>query len=274
MDRLETAQLTYFVAVAEELHFGRAADKLGIAQPPLSRAISRLERRMGVRLLERTSRRVALTPAGKVFLAESRKALKAVDTAVWRAQQAARPHRLVVAVRSGTGSGLLPGVLAAYGSRKNAAAIEVVFTKDQASALRDGTADVALVCGSDDLSGLETTELMAEGPVALLPAGHRLAGRAAVMAGDLRQEETFREECPAVGLDEIVDMVALGKLIVIVGESAADRVGNAVVPVPVADLPGTLLMLAWGNGLPTAALKSFVDTATSVAAEASQALTG
>lgn len=271
MDRLETAQLAYFVAVAEELHFGRAADKLGIAQPPLSRAISRLERRMGVRLLERTSRRVSLTPAGEVFLAESRKALKAVDTAVWRAQQAARPHRLVVAVRSGAGSGLLPGMLAAYGGRKDAADIEVVFSRDQASALRDGTADVALLCGSDDLSGLETVELMAEGPIALLPAGHRLARRAAVMVDDLRREDAFRAECPALGLDEIVDLVALGKLIVIVGESAVDRVGNAVVPVPVADLPGTMLMLAWGKRLPTPALKSFVDIAMS---EAVQALTG
>jgi DNA-binding transcriptional LysR family regulator len=271
MDRLETAQLTYFIAVAEELHFGRAADKLGIAQPPLSRAISRLERRMGVRLLERTSRRVSLTPAGKVFLAESRKALKAVDTAVWRAQQAARPHRLVVAVRSGTGSGLLPGMLAAYGCREDAADIEVVFTTDQASALRDGTADVALLCGNDDLRGLQTVELMVEGPVALLPSGHHLSGHSAVAIRDLLYEEAFQEECPAVGLDEIVDMVALGKLIVIVGESAVDRVGNAVVPVPVAGLPGTMLMLAWGNRLPTPALKSFVDTAMS---EVSQALTG
>jgi DNA-binding transcriptional LysR family regulator len=59
MDRLETRELAYFVAVAEELHFSRAAERLGIAQPPLSRTVSRLERRMGVRLLERTSRHVA-----------------------------------------------------------------------------------------------------------------------------------------------------------------------------------------------------------------------
>ena len=73
---IEFRDLRYFAVVAEELHFGRAAKRLGLAQPPLSRAIARLERRLDVRLLERTSRRVILTPAGHVFLVESRKATR------------------------------------------------------------------------------------------------------------------------------------------------------------------------------------------------------
>src|SRR6266545_2350643 len=89
-DRIETRELAYFVAVAETCHFGRAAQRLGIAQPPLSRAIRRLERRLGVVLLERTSRRVALTMAGEVLLAEGRRALDTIDTAVARARAAAR----------------------------------------------------------------------------------------------------------------------------------------------------------------------------------------
>ncbi len=86
---METRELRYFVAVAEELHFGRAAERLGIAQPPLSRAISQLERRLGTTLLERTSRSVALTPAGEVLLSEGRAALDAVAAAERRTRRRA-----------------------------------------------------------------------------------------------------------------------------------------------------------------------------------------
>ncbi|XVQ11276.1 LysR family transcriptional regulator [Spirillospora sp. CA-255316] len=83
-DHVETRELAYFAAVAEELHFGRAARRPGIAQPPLSRAIRRLERRLGVLLRERTPRGVALTRPGEVLLREARHALEAVDAAVRR----------------------------------------------------------------------------------------------------------------------------------------------------------------------------------------------
>ncbi len=85
---METRELRYFVAVAEELHFGRAARRLAIAQPPLSRAVGRLERRLGVQLLERTSHGAVLTAAGVVLLAESRAALDAVDAAERRTRRA------------------------------------------------------------------------------------------------------------------------------------------------------------------------------------------
>ncbi|GGK84438.1 hypothetical protein Sme01_28840 [Sphaerisporangium melleum] len=265
MDRLETRELAQFVAVAEELHFGRAAERLGIAQPPLSRTIGRLERRIGVRLLERTSRRVALTPAGKVFLDEARKALRSVDTAVRRAQQAARPHRLTVAARPGTGAGLLAEVVRAYGRRPDAAEVEVVFTHDQAAALRDGTADLALMCGDGDLAGLRTAELAQEAPVALLPAGHRLAKRTAVTLADLRAEGVFTEHCPTVALDEIVDRVALGLLVVVTGDGVTGRLGGDVAAVPVADLPGSDLVLAWPEHAAAPARAAFVRAAREIA---------
>src|SRR4051812_48548305 len=91
MSDLETRQLRYFVAVAEELHFGRAAERLGMAQPPLSRAIRDLERQLGVQLLVRTTRQVTLTPAGGTLLTDARVVLDAVAAAQSRATRAGQP---------------------------------------------------------------------------------------------------------------------------------------------------------------------------------------
>ena len=242
MDRLETRELEYFVAVAEELHFGKAAERLGIAQPPLSRAISRLERRMGVRLLERTSRRVALTDAGSTFLTDSRQLLEAVDAATRRAQRANQPGRVVMAVRPGTGSGLIAELIRSpeVGSHG------VVFTHDLSGALRNGSADIALLClDTHDVIGLQIAELTKEAPVALMPRGHRLARRRSVTVAELARDANFAAQCPPLGFDEIVDRVGLGLLITVVGSGAAERISPEVTAVPVSDLAPTHLALAW-----------------------------
>ena len=115
---METRELRYFVAVAEDLHFGRAAKPLGMAQPPLSRAIRQLERRLGAALLERTSRAVTLTEAGSVLLQEGRAALDAVEAAERRAHRAALAatgHAAVVlAAKAGASGELLAKLLDAY----------------------------------------------------------------------------------------------------------------------------------------------------------------
>ncbi|MGW3290355.1 LysR family transcriptional regulator [Streptomyces sp. NPDC001002] len=264
MDRLETRELVYFVAVAEELHFSRAAERLGIAQPPLSRAVSRLERRMGVRLLERTSRRVELTPAGLVFLDECRRLLDALDTAVRRTRRAVPPTRFVLAVRPGTGTGLLARILRSH----DGPAPELVFTHDRSAALRDGTADLALLCAdSDDLTGLHTTEVAVEDPVALLPRDHPLADRAAVTTTELRQEPAYLEHCPPMGLDEILDRVALGRLITVAGSGTTDRLTREVTAVPVKDLPPTTLALGRLPRTTGPEITAFARTAERVAAE-------
>jgi DNA-binding transcriptional LysR family regulator len=267
MDRLETRELAYFVAVAEELHFGRAAERLGLAQPPLSRAIALLERRIGVRLLERTSRRVALTPAGEVFLAESRKALDAVDAATRRAQQASGSRRLALAVRPGAGSGVLPSLLSAYSRHRDAAPVDIAFAHDPGAALRDGTADIAVMCSSDDLAGLRSVVLAEESPVALLPAGHRLASRPELTFAEVRRQEAFQESCPPAGLDEIIDLVALARLVVVAGDGVTGRLGGAVTAVPVSDLPGTLLLLAWPQLIPAPQLTALIRAASTMRAE-------
>jgi DNA-binding transcriptional LysR family regulator len=263
MDRLETRELVYFVAVAEELHFSRAAERLGIAQPPLSRAVSRLERRMGVRLLERTSRNVKLTAAGSVFLNECRHLLRGLEVAVLRTQRAACPARLVLAVRPGTGSGLLAQVLRSH----HGAAPELVFTSDGPAALRDGTADVALLCThNDDLTDLETTKVAEEYPIALLPRDHRLARCAVVTSAELRREPAF-QGCPPTGLDEILDRVALGRLVTVVGSAAADRLTPDVTAVPVADLPPTTLALGWLPQASRPEIASFAQSLQRIAAD-------
>lgn len=102
---VELRQLRYFVAVAEELHFGRAAERLHMAQSPLSRAIRELERELGVVLFVRTTRHVELTPAGVVLLEGARRALAEVDAAIDDARRAAEPDRGVLGLGHGPLSG-------------------------------------------------------------------------------------------------------------------------------------------------------------------------
>ncbi|SFR29938.1 DNA-binding transcriptional regulator, LysR family [Lentzea waywayandensis] len=263
MELLETRELVYFVTVAEELHFTRAAERLSMAQPPLSRAISRLERRVGVALLRRTSRSVELTSAGLVFLAECRRLLAGIDNAVRRTQRAGQPPGLILAVRPGTGSRLLARLLRSY----DGAEPEIVFTHDQTKALREGTADVALVClGSDDLTDLHTAPVAEETPVALLPRKHRLASREAVTVSELRRERFFQEQCPLMGLDEILDRVAFGRLVTVVGSTASERLTDEVCAVPVTDLPGTTLALGWLGHVAEPEIGAFVEAVQHIAA--------
>jgi DNA-binding transcriptional LysR family regulator len=243
MDRLEVRQLEYAVTVAEELHFARAAERLGIASPPLSRAINRLERQLGVKLFERTSRRVELTPAGARFLPDAYAALRAIDRAVERVHAAQGVLR--VAASPGTGSGLLRELHRHYEDRHGRGSIDVVFTRRQAGAVREGKADVALLCASDGVGQLDSADVGVENPVALLPESHRWATRSRLTTQLLRRDPGYRPECPRIGVDELIERVALGKLIVVVGDSVIERLGSAVRAVPVTGLAPSELLLAW-----------------------------
>ncbi|MBV1940440.1 LysR family transcriptional regulator [Streptomyces sp. BV286] len=245
MNQLETRELAYFVAVAETLHFGQAAEGLGITQPPLSRAIAQLERRVGVPLLERTTRQVRLTAAGEVFLAECRTILAALDTAVRKARKAAGQHRVTIATRPAAAPGVLPDLLAAGAKGPSGVLTDVVFTYDEIGALRDGTADVALMCQSVAVPGLELMELGLEEPVVLLPAGHPLADRPFLTLAEVEALPGYEAQLPNEALDTMVDRVALGRLAVVVGDSVRDRLGRSVRAVPVYGYPATQLVLAW-----------------------------
>ena len=148
MSDLDDRQLRYFVAVAEELHFGRAAQRLDMAQPPLSRAIKEMERQLGVRLLERTTRQVSLTPAGEVLLRDARTALEAITAASERARSAGHAvPTLRVALKADYDAGLLPQMLDAYRAGDAVLPVELLLggRGDQVAALRAGRADVALL---------------------------------------------------------------------------------------------------------------------------------
>lgn len=273
MDVPETRELTYFVAVAEELHFGRAAQRLGMAQPPLSRAIARLERRMGVQLLERTSRAVHLTPAGQVFLAESRKALDAVSASVRRAQRAGRTDpKLTLAMKPNGDAGLLESILQRYHRDSDAVDIEVIVCGigEQAPMLRDGRADAAfLTAPYDDLAGFDTEPLVIQAQVAMLPRAHRLADRAALTLADLAHEQLPRwpgddadvteGRLPEVrDISQAMQLVALGRLIAVLPESVRRRAWPDVACVPLLDAPPTAIVLAWPERTTSRAVAALV----------------
>ncbi|MFJ2029561.1 LysR family transcriptional regulator [Streptosporangium sp. NPDC087985] len=278
MDRLETRELAYFVAVAEELNFSRAAQRLGIAQPPLSRAIKQLERRLGVILLERTSRKVILTAAGRTLLHEGRRVLSGVAAAARRTQRAGRPDpRLVLVTKAVGDGGMLPEILTTYESEPDAIPVDVLFCGfgEQAALLRGGHADVGLLHGSPDLDGLDTEDLLIERQVVVLPARHRLAGRAAVTLADLDGEITPHwpgmlqggAQGPEVhDAGQLVQLIAVGRVIAILPESALGYLGGDLVGVPVLDAPPSTMMIAWPEQSRSPALAAFVRAATAVAA--------
>jgi DNA-binding transcriptional LysR family regulator len=250
MDRLETRELAYFLAVADELHFGRAATRLGVAQPALSKTVQQLERRLGVTLFERTSRAVALTEAGRVLTREARVALEAVSAAAQRTRRAGtRDPRLILAMKAGGDAGLLPAILAAYEREPEVLPIEVTFGAGPSRMLREGQADAALLYAPPDtLDGLDTETLLTEAPVAVLPASHPLARRASLHMADLTGETLHRQPTdPAAmkSLSELMHLIALGHKVAVLPKVLTRPLRDDLVTVPVADLPPVDLVLAW-----------------------------
>ncbi|WP_030900435.1 LysR family transcriptional regulator [Streptomyces sp. NRRL F-5126] len=276
---VETRELRYFVAVAEELHFGRAAQRLGISQPPLSRAIRLLERRMGVALLERTSREVRLTTAGEVLLAEGRGALDSVAAAVRRAQRAgATAPRLVLALKPGSDADLLRPMLDRYAATPGAVPVDLAFSVgERAAMVRDGRADLALLHRpQNDLSGLDSDDLHTEGQVVVLAAAHPLAGRATVSMADLHGEPQPRwpEARPGVtghpvaDTDQLLQLVLLGRMVAVLPESVRDRLPPGTVSRPVTDAEPATLVIAWSLSSVSRRVAAFVRAATSAGSAA------
>jgi DNA-binding transcriptional LysR family regulator len=277
MEPLRTTELRCFIVIAEELHFGRSAARLGITQPQLSRTIRSLESRLGVRLLERSSRVVRLTPAGQVLLDEGRKVLASMAAAIERVQRAGRPVRkLTLSMKPGKDGGLLPDILAAYEGEPQSVPVELVIcsTRERLATLHNGAADVALLHRPpSDLSGFDTIDLLKERQVAVLPRDHLLAGRASVCLADLEREpgpcvwsgpgtpdsHSFQDAA------ELAQMIALGRATAVAPESVRGYLRHDLTSVIIRDAPLATLILAWPAQQRDLALAAFVRAAAEVA---------
>ena len=269
---METRELRYFVAVAEELHFGRAADRLGMTQPPLSRAVLELERRRGV----------TLTEAGSVLLREGVAALDAVSAAERRTRRAAAKHgdpELVLVTKAGASSELLAKLLYAFADEPDAIAVEVLLCGpgEQERMLRDGRADVALLHRPfDSTTGLDTEVLSTEGQVAVLPAGHPLSERTQLCLADVtalqdlpqprwpRSDGSYPDGPGPQVRDhqQLLQLIGLGRTVAVLPESVQVQLRGGLAAVPVADAPRVTTVIAWPPQSTSLALATLVRTAT------------
>ncbi|MBD8868021.1 LysR substrate-binding domain-containing protein [Nocardioides donggukensis] len=190
---MELRHLRYYVAVAEQRHFGRAAERLHMAQPPLSQQIRQLEAELGVTLLSRTTRKVDLTPAGSAYLERAREILAAVDAAGDEANRiaAGRTGRLMVGCVGSATYSLLPALAKAL--RTELPDVDFGFrgemlSPDQAAALRDGTLDLALLRRLPDSSDLAMSEVRRERLLVAIPQEHRYAHRRRLRVPELAGE--------------------------------------------------------------------------------------
>ncbi len=284
---MELRHLRYFVAVADELHFGRAAARLGIAQPPLSRQIQQLEHELGFPLFDRSRRRVELSSAGEVLLTHARKVLESVETAVREARRTHAGERGSVAV--GYPSSLaytgLVGLLRAFRAEYPDVELTVreLSLAGQIEAIKSGQLDAGFVRGPLEDKALLAECVRREPLVAVLPADHPLAGvpslRLEALAAEpfvffsrarapaffdllitLCQKAGFtphiRQEAPQV---DVLSLVAAGFGISIMPASVREIRRADVVFRSLADAPTTELLLVWRAGDTSPARQSFVE---------------
>jgi DNA-binding transcriptional LysR family regulator len=293
---MELRHLRYFVAVAEELHFGRAARRLGVAQPPLSQQIRGLEEELGIRLFHRTSRRVELSAEGRVFLEQARLVLTQAQRAGEIARAAGRGEAGGLGIGFVTSAvfSLLPAILREFHARHPRVEMRCrgIPPSRQLDALRRRELDVAIVRTPVREEGLCALTLFNEPLVAVLPADHALAARRGLRVGDLAGAPFIsmgRETAPSfhgvvtnachragfspdiahevVDLQTVLALVAAGLGVSLVPESLAlwGHPGVAYRELP-ARTPRVPLELVWRRESPQPIVDAFVAAAQAVAA--------
>ena len=266
LSAFELRHLRYFVAVAEELHFGRAAKRLGIAQPPLSQQIRQLEERLGVSLFSRTSRQVALTPAGQALLRGARRALAEVGLAAAAARRAAtgETDTLRVAYTDSAALSVLPRAIRRFRSALPSVHLDLVegSTAAQIDAVARELADLALVRGPVKQPALRTEVVLREPFLVALPSQHPLSQLDSVELGVIGAEpmvlfprhlapdfhDTISAMCRAAGFTPLVayegaeyqtilSLVAAGLGVSLVPRSVANLRRRGVVYRAIPDAP-------------------------------------
>ena len=289
----EIREMRYFMAVAERLHFGRAAQSLHISQPPLSRAILALEQRLGVALLARSRRRVELTAEGAHFLEEARRITAQLERSVQelRGMAAGEQGRLRIGFVSLADYGVLPGLLKGFKAARPAVALALreMLSPEQAAALAAGELDFGLLLPPvDGEAALEHLVVQRERFLVALPSRHRLAreaGRLAVseLAGepfvmvprdiapglyDMVRGLAARAGIPlnvaqeAIQMQTVVSLVSSGLGVAIVPASVSNLGRRGVAYRELADRhPRLDLWLAWRRGALSAAARDFITHA-------------
>ena len=283
---VDSRKLRYFVAVAEELHFGRAAQRLHIAQPALSRQIRVLESEFGAALFERDRRGTVLTPAGEALLGDAKSFLCQADALVRRVRAAGEGvDRFTVGFMPGI---TLTPVIRLLRARHPGLDVRMLRTdwSDQVDVLHDARADIGIVRLPVDQAGLAVTRLYSEPRVAVVAASHRLAGKEKVRIADLAADHLLqdpdavpewrdiavelradeRPPTPVIhSIEEKLELVAGGEGIAVIPLStAAFYTRTDVAVVPVEDLGPNHVAAAWAAGQDTALIREFVDAATAL----------
>ncbi|MCX4831444.1 LysR substrate-binding domain-containing protein [Streptomyces sp. NBC_01016] len=278
---LDLRKLRYFVTVADQLHFGRAADELHIAQPVLSRQIRALEKDLGATLFTRDRHGVELTDAGRQLLDDAVPLLASTHAVRRRVSAAAGgKRRLMVGFRAGVA--VIPAARA-FEERHPDVAVDVqrIEGDDQAAMLLDGRIDVGYVRLPIDEAGLRVTPLYTEPRVAVLPAGHRFAGKKEVAEADLAGETLVWHGDPSTqptkrplpnagypvrGVDETLELVAAGRGISFLARSASVFYSHPdVAYVPIPDLTPDQVCLAVAASHTSPVVDDFVTAARSTA---------
>jgi DNA-binding transcriptional LysR family regulator len=291
LPQLDLRLLAYFVAVAEELHFGRAAARLHIAQPSLSVQIRKLEHGLGATLLIRDSRNVQLTQAGEVLLEESRRLLASADRVAALTRETAHGAnrgRFRVGFQANAAAELTPQVLAAFQTMHPSLQVQMQSFdfSDPYVGLADGSVDVAFVRPPllvHDWLGIET--LFTEPRVLVVATSSPLAGLESVsveqvlkepfvarnaperwrdfwLATDARRGEPVRLGAEVVTVDECFEAILAERGVAFSQASTGRfyaRPGLAFVPV--SDIPATPLSIAWRTDLDSEPVRDFVATA-------------